>query len=108
MSLFYSNPQGGWAGFFPIPCESVDAVTRLNCFEISRILPPNFCAFSAAGVGAFFKCRLFLEHDFNFSLTYKRVQCQALNFGGFVVLFFVYYDFFSYIKRVQYGTVIKS
>ena len=27
---------------FPIPCESVDAVTRLNCFEISRILPPNF------------------------------------------------------------------
>ena len=31
MSLFYSNPQGGRAGFFAIPCESVGAVTRLNC-----------------------------------------------------------------------------
>ena len=31
MSLFYSNPQGGRAGFFAIPCESVVAVTRLNC-----------------------------------------------------------------------------
>ena len=53
MSLFYPNPQGGRG-------ESVDTVTRLNCFEILRILPPNFCAFSAAGVGAFFKCHLFL------------------------------------------------
>ena len=31
MSLFYSNPLGGWAGFFAVPCKSVDAVTRLNC-----------------------------------------------------------------------------
>ena len=77
MSLFYSNPQGGQVGFFPILCESTDALTQLNCFEISWILLPTFYAFSADSVGTFFKCRLFLNHDLNFSLTYKCVQCQA-------------------------------
>ena len=73
MSLFFSNPLGGRVGFFAIPCKSVDAMTRLNSYEISWILPATFCAFSNANVmhNSSFKAIIF------FLLKIKKI----LNFG---------------------------
>ena len=46
MSLLYSNPPGGRAGIFTIPCEFVDVVTQLNCFDFGGFyVLPTFCAF---------------------------------------------------------------
>ena len=50
--------RAGW-----VFCNSVRVRWRRDSTELFNFrgfLPPTFCAFSAANVGAFFKCRLFL------------------------------------------------
>ena len=50
----------GGLGFFQFRASPLTPWLGWIVLKISRILPPNFCAFSAANVGTFFKCRLFL------------------------------------------------
>ena len=54
MSLFYSNLQGGRAGFFQFRASPLMLWLGWIVFKVSWILPPTFSAFSAASVGAFF------------------------------------------------------
>ena len=49
----------GGLGFFQFRASPLTPWLGWIVLKILRILPPNFCAFSAANVGAFFKCRLF-------------------------------------------------
>ena len=41
-SIIYSNPLGGLVGIFMIPCESVDALTQLNCFNFRGFCSQDF------------------------------------------------------------------
>ena len=54
MSLFYSNPLGGRARFFAIPCESVDAVTQLNCLIFVDFCRQLFAHFLQPALANFF------------------------------------------------------
>ena len=64
--LFYSNPPGG-AGNFPIPSESVDAMTWLNCLCFGGFFASDFCGIFSAYIWRIFLSS-FLLHIFTFSL----------------------------------------
>ena len=75
----------GFANFlifvnFPIPCESVDAMTRLNCLRFGGFFAGDFYGFTPHTFGGFF-CRLFF-HIFRLFLWLflwlKWVQYRAI------------------------------
>ena len=79
MSLFYSNPQGGRAGFFAIPCESVDAPTRLNCFIFVDFFHQTFAHFLQLTLAHFLNVVYFFNTILIFLWHINRFNVGHLN-----------------------------